>query len=100
MSKSDYKLAVAVIKERVGEVDPALLERIKKETKIKNMIKKSLKGSNTDISKAKTIPQIAEECQISAKEVTYHLATFRKYALAEEIPERNKEFLKWKLKDK
>lgn len=100
MSKENYKAAVTILKERVGEINPELLDRIKIDKKMKNTIKNSLKGSSTDLSKAKTIPEIAEETGLSMKEITYHLATMRKYALAEEIPERNKEFLKWKLKDK
>ena len=100
MSKSNYKQAVAVLKERVGTVNPELLEKIKNDKKIKNKIKESLKGSNFDISKAKTIPDIAQETQLSMKDITYHLATLRKYGYAEEIQEKNKEFLKWKLKDK
>lgn len=98
MSNSKYKLAVTVLKERVGVPNPKLLERIKNNKKIANTIKTALKGSSTDLSKAKTIPELAELTQLNKKEINYHLATFRKYGLAEEIPERNKEYLKWKLK--
>ena len=100
MSKDNYKQAVTILKERVGQIDPALLEQIKVDKKIKNEIKKVLKGSENDISKAKTLPEIAEITQISKKDLNYHLATLRKYGFAEEVPERNKEFLKWKLKEK
>ena len=100
MSKENYKQAVAIIKERVREVNPDLLESIKVNKKIKNTITKALKGSSMDVTKAKTIPQLADETQLDKKVINYHLATLRKYGLAEEIPERNKEFLKWKLKDK
>ena len=100
MSKENYKQAVAVLKEKVGQIDPALLEQIKNNKKIKNEINKVLKGSENDISKAKTLPEIAELTQIGKKEINYHLATLRKYGFAEEVPERNKEFLKWKLKAK
>ena len=100
MSKDKYKQAVTILKNRIGEPSPELLERIKIDKKINNAIKNSLKGSSSDLEKAKTIPEIAEETQISKKDINYHLATFRKYGLAEEIPERNKEFLKWKLKEK
>ncbi len=67
MPNSNYKVAVAILKERVKEVDPELLERIKSDKKIKNAIKNSLKGSNNDLSKAKTIPEIAEETNLSIK---------------------------------
>ena len=100
MSKSNYKQAVTIIKERVGNIDPELLDSIKKDKKIKNKIKEALKGSSTDPSLAKTIPEIASVTQLSLKEINYHLATLRKYGYAEEVPERNKEFLRWKLKEK
>ncbi len=100
MSKSNYKQAVAVLKERVGEVNPALLEQIKADKKITNKIKAVLKGSESDLSKAKTLPEIADLTEIDKKSLNYHLATLRKYGFAEEVPERNKEFLKWKLKEK
>jgi len=100
MSNSEYKQAVAVLKERVGEIDPALLERIKISKKMNNEIKKALKGSESDPTKAKTLLEIAEITGINKKDLNYQLATLRKYSFAEEVPERNKEFLKWKLKAK
>lgn len=100
MSKSDYKQAVAVLKERVGEINPALLEQIKISKKRNNEIKKALKGSESDPSSAKTLPEIAEITGINKKDLNYQLATLRKYGMAEEVPARNKEFLKWKLKAK
>jgi Fic family protein len=100
MSKSNYKQAVSIIKERVGDIKPELLEGIKNDKKIKNKIKEALKGSASDISNAKTIPEIASITQLPLKDINYHLAILRKYGSAEEVPERNKEFLKWKLKEK
>ena len=85
MSKDYYKQAVAILKERVGQIDPALLEQIKTNKKIKNEIKKVLKGSETDLSQAKTLPEIAELTQIDKKSLNYHLATLRKYGFAEEV---------------
>ena len=98
-SKTRYKEAVTILKERVGEPNPILLEQIKSDKKITNAIKDAIKGSATDLTKAKTIPEIAAQTQMSMKDINYHLATLRKYAFAEEIPEKNKQFLKWKLKE-
>ena len=76
------------------------MESIKVNKKIRNTITKALKGSSTDLTKARTIPELADETQLDMKSINYQLATMRKYGLAEEIPERNKEFLKWRLKEK
>ncbi|MHA1973618.1 MAG: hypothetical protein ACTSW1_11525 [Candidatus Hodarchaeales archaeon] len=86
-----------IIKQRRGPIPKELDYRVKADRAIKRSIRGSLKGSETDLSKAKTIPEISKDTGIPTEIINYHLAAMRKYGTAFETTNRDGQYFKWAL---
>ena len=64
---------------------------------IKNAIRESLKGSDVDPEKEKTILTIAEEIGQPKHVVHWYLTSMRKYSIAVETSNREGQYHKWAL---
>ena len=98
---SDLK-PIEQIRLRRGTIPKKLKLQNKEHREIKKAIRNTLKGSEKDPKKGKTIPEIAEETKISTHIINWHLASMRKYNTALESSERDGQYHKWALipKDK
>ena len=97
MDKETKKKQLAILKERRGEVPEELKEKVKNAKKIKTLIIQALDESDTNSDKRKTIPEIAQETGLDTTDVTWHLASMRKYGSAVETIDKSGQYFKWAL---
>ena len=84
---NNKKIQLQILKEKKGQIQPELLEEMKKTRMEKKKIVESLQNSHSDPSKRKTVDEIAEETQLAKSSICYHLAGLRKYRQAVETAE-------------
>ncbi|MHA1215026.1 MAG: hypothetical protein ACTSR2_12110 [Candidatus Hodarchaeales archaeon] len=86
-----------IIRNRRGSIPKELDDRVKTNRAIKRSIRSSLEGSDTDLSKAETIPEISKDTGIPTEIINYHLASMKKYGTAFETTNRDGQYFKWAL---
>ena len=97
MDKETKKKQLAILKERRGEVPELLKEKVKSDKKIKTLIIKAFDWIDTDSNKKRTIPEIAQETGLDTADITWHLASMRKYGSAMETTDKSGQYFKWAL---
>lgn len=89
---NDHRKPIEILQDRFDRVGGAI--------QVKNAIRKSLEGSETDTTKEKTIITIAEEVGYPTNVVHWYLTSMRKYSITVETPNREGQYHKWALVSK
>lgn len=100
MDKKQAKEKLQALKERRGVIPDHLRESMKTTRANKKAIIQALEGSYGDPAHWLTIPEIVEKTQLPSVEVTYLMASLRKYGQAFETSEAAGEWdehMKWSL---